>query len=307
MEVLKRQGLFTGLLLLLAVLIAFDVYQTGIGNILDGFGRALNVRVESNVPRMGRVELAMEDLIRLRIEPTRAASEIASPEVTLYWEPVPNAAYYRIGVSPGSVSDLIRGDAVIRPFAETTDYEVRIRLDELRWTWWERQYDGALISPTTLLGAIIPGERLLIVVDAYSDEGDLIGSSVIIERGGYAMAAHVWHIATDGSTGLAWSAEARAILEGRYEEALLGLQRRLAQNPYDEEALHILFRAYYFGIDRTRRYQNPELAVFYGTRLLEVLPPGDVREGYLQRTYEMANKANIAWIAPDGGVGQEGE
>src|SRR5690625_3197674 len=107
MEVLKQQRVLAGLLLLLAIFIAFDVYRTSVERTVEGFGQALNLRVESNVPQMGFRAFSSENLMHLRLEPLRSYSEIASPEVSLYWEDVPEAAYYRVGVAAGRISDLV--------------------------------------------------------------------------------------------------------------------------------------------------------------------------------------------------------
>lgn len=211
-----------------------------------------------------------------------AEATVQGGRILLEWQPVEGAVEYRVSIRPASNS----GSLPFTTLAETSGTSIELDLETFRWSRWTPDWDGEDIHPASLLGLFPSHGTIEIRVSAYNAEGRQIASNYRESVGPYGISLRrpvdLRIIDFQGS-------EEMGLIEvKRYLEGLFAYRERLIRDPFDEEALHVLFRAHYFGIDRSGRLRDLSLALHYGERLVALLPSGPVRDGYEKVIDEIA-------------------
>lgn len=279
------------LVLVFGIISFGDIWWNGLGHAMLRIGDAFNVQLEDPTftPDFG-FQSPGDSVDILSVQVT-----VDDPSLIISWDSVEGASYYRVSMRPRRSPGFSGLDFL--PIVErTTATTVEIPVEWVRWSYWSSEWEEGRLYKASLLGRRPTLTTLQVQVSAFASDDTLLATNYYEERRGM-MLMRSWYSHEEFRERAVppVSEEERLIDNNQYSEALLGFRHRLERNPFDEEALHVLFRAHYFGIDRTGHLKDAAMAFHFGERLLALLPPGPVRDGYVERVAEVAAELGLVW------------
>ena len=234
-----------------------------------------------------------------------SAMEILSPgtgtlveddKFTVSWEPVTGAEYYQIqtinffsqtnktGAYRFTIVDN-KGNSNIR------DTSVELDIQKLKKFVNVMGYDGddLRVGPSAILGTFFPGNEYSIMVKAFDNKGNLLGSSIPLIK----FYDELTTVKIEGQI----SEGEDYILESNYEAAIEHYEEILQVDPSNEEALIYLSKIYGFGwmekpdyIARAIEYAKEYMDIYDdGSLLLVVI--GSMNRDYMSEYSDLIQKA----------------
>lgn len=183
----------------------------------------------------------------MKILSPKSGSTLKSDKLTVEWEPVAGADYYNIQTIVFFDQAERMGGSFRYPIINKSgNYDVNgtkseFDLNTLRNSMGGLSFEGEemILNPIGVLGSFLPGFEYPIVVNAYDNNKNLIGSSLPVN----SYYDEFPSVIIEGSL----SYGEKLILDKKYEEAIKYYEDILVKNPDNEEALVYLSKIYMIG------------------------------------------------------------
>jgi tetratricopeptide (TPR) repeat protein len=199
----------------------------------------------------------------IKVISPKPGTVIKDKKFIVEWDNVSGADYYTVEITT------INNNATFRTPIIDNDGDYRIRetiaefdIDKSRNNIGGLSFDGEemLLLPMGVLGNILPGEEHPIIVNAYDENDNLIGSSLPLN----SLYEDISSIVVEGYL----TQGEKLINESKYEEAIKYYEEQLQKDPNDKEALVYLSKIYMIGWKKGE--QNFDKAIEYSTRYKEL-------------------------------------